>query len=226
MNKNTHQGHRNRLRKAMKGANFNNFHKHQILEFVLFHCIIKKDTNVIAHDLLNKFKTIDNILKANKEELKKINGLGDYSATFLNFLGDVIEIYINRKQTNDKQFLINKYKSYIISQINEEKEALFYIVSIDSKSDILNLKKIYRKLKYIDIYHEIVKNCVYLKVNSIILFLNHLMGTNEPTIKEKELAIKLKRDLKAIDIELLDFIIVSSNEIATSISYYCSEFND
>ena len=49
---------------------------HEIVEMILFYVMQVKNTNDISHRLINKFKSIDNILSAPREELMKIEGVG------------------------------------------------------------------------------------------------------------------------------------------------------
>ena len=46
------EGHRQRLRNRMLKEGLDNFQDHEILEFLLFQYIPRKDTNKIAHNLL------------------------------------------------------------------------------------------------------------------------------------------------------------------------------
>ena len=49
-------GHRERLRRRFLKAGFNGFHDYEVLELLLSYAIPRKDTKVIAKDLLSKFK--------------------------------------------------------------------------------------------------------------------------------------------------------------------------
>ncbi len=82
--KNNAKGHRERVRKKFLENGFNGLEDYEILELLLFYVIPRKDTKAIAKELIKKFKTLANVLKADTLELKTINGLGDV-AIVLNF---------------------------------------------------------------------------------------------------------------------------------------------
>ena len=53
--KGLHDGHRDRVRKRFINDGLEKFYDHQIVELLLFYGIPRKDTNDIAHKLLNRF---------------------------------------------------------------------------------------------------------------------------------------------------------------------------
>ena len=70
-------GHRKRVRRKFLENGFNGFEDYEVLELLLFYVIPRRDTKAIAKELIAKFKTLANVLKADNKELKTINGLGD-----------------------------------------------------------------------------------------------------------------------------------------------------
>ena len=55
----------------------------QIVEMILFYCISRSDTNPIAHRLLDRFGSIESILRAEESELSSVFGMGNASAKTL-----------------------------------------------------------------------------------------------------------------------------------------------
>ena len=54
-----HGGHRERMRKRFKeSGNFKGFSEHEILEMLLFYIVPRKNTNDIAHELINYCSTV------------------------------------------------------------------------------------------------------------------------------------------------------------------------
>ena len=78
-----HEGHRDRLRARFLEEGLENITEIQVLELLLFYCIPRKDTNPIAHALLERFGSLPGVLEAPVSELKKVPGMGEASATFL-----------------------------------------------------------------------------------------------------------------------------------------------
>lgn len=83
---NKHAGHRGRLRKKYLENGYENFYEHQILELLLFYSISRGDTNPTAHRLISRFGSLKGVLNADYEELLKVEGVGDATATWLKTL--------------------------------------------------------------------------------------------------------------------------------------------
>ena len=63
-NKGLHDGHRNRVRERFVKDGIEHFFDHQVIELLLFYGIPRKDTNDIAHNLLNKFGSFSGVFDA------------------------------------------------------------------------------------------------------------------------------------------------------------------
>ena len=59
-----HEDHRKRLKKQFRDGGLDNFSEFQILELLLFYAIPRKDTNPIAHRLIDRFGSLSQVLEA------------------------------------------------------------------------------------------------------------------------------------------------------------------
>ena len=83
MNKSGHEGHRGRIRDRVRKETLRNFFDYQVLEYVLTFVIPYKDTNPIAHRLINKFGSLTGVLEADEKDIVTVEGMGEVSAHFL-----------------------------------------------------------------------------------------------------------------------------------------------
>ncbi|KNZ41722.1 hypothetical protein [Acetobacterium bakii] len=58
MDKNPHKGHGQRVKNRVIKEGIDSFEDHQILELLLFYCIPMKDTNELAHALIQAFGSL------------------------------------------------------------------------------------------------------------------------------------------------------------------------
>ena len=65
--KNIHEGHRERLRQRFLKEGLQNFQPHNVLELLLFFSIPLKDTNEEAHALINTFGSLSGVFDASFE---------------------------------------------------------------------------------------------------------------------------------------------------------------
>ena len=71
----SHEGHRQRLKNRFLQEGLENFEKHNVLEILLFYAIPQRDTNDIAHELLNTFGSLKGVFEADYTELLKVKGV-------------------------------------------------------------------------------------------------------------------------------------------------------
>ncbi len=86
-----HAGHRSRMRKRFLATGLDGFQDHEVLEFLLYYAIPRRDVNETAHLLLNRFGTLSAVLDAPVDDLCSIPGVGPGTAHFLNLIPQVTE---------------------------------------------------------------------------------------------------------------------------------------
>lgn len=106
---NPHKDHRSRLRGRFLAAGLADFAPHNVLELVLFYSITRRDTNPIAHALLDAFGSVGAVLSAKEEELLAVSGVGGATVRLLSALRDVLatagEFPAERHQTSNAEAL-------------------------------------------------------------------------------------------------------------------------
>ena len=82
--KNTHEKHRERVRENFMKYGLETFQPHNVLEFLLFYSIPVKDTNKIAHNLINRFGSLSEVFDADRIPELDIYRLIQYDIMFGN----------------------------------------------------------------------------------------------------------------------------------------------
>ncbi len=93
MESSLHTGHRDRLRERVAKHGFECLSEHEALELLLFYAIPRRNTNEIAHRLLDRFGSIRNVIRASEEELCQICGVSARTAFFFKTLLGTFGIY-------------------------------------------------------------------------------------------------------------------------------------
>ena len=88
--KDIHKGHRARMRAKLEAYGPRIFDTYELLEMLLYYAIPYRDTNPIAKRLLAAFGSLDGVLSASKEELAKVDGIGEKCAELITLVGRVI----------------------------------------------------------------------------------------------------------------------------------------
>ncbi len=84
-----HEGHRRRMYEKLKSGEY--LYEHELLEMLLFNAYARKNTNPIAHALLNAFGTINDVLNADVNELCAVEGVGESVALYLKCIGECVK---------------------------------------------------------------------------------------------------------------------------------------
>ena len=71
MGDNVHDGHRQRFKEQFLQSGLDGFNSHQLLEMLLYYSIPRKDTNPLAHRLMDTFGSLSGVLEAEYEEVRQ-----------------------------------------------------------------------------------------------------------------------------------------------------------
>ncbi len=91
-------GHRSRVKDRFLREGIDTFADYEILEFLLFYTIPRRDTKGIAHALIDTFGTLHGALTADEGALCSISGIGPHVARFLSTLLPFSEYMIKEER--------------------------------------------------------------------------------------------------------------------------------
>jgi len=221
MNEKDSQGHRERIKEKFLKNGIDGFAEYEILELLLTYCIPRKDTKPIAKELLNKFKSLDNIFKADFDKLSAIDGLGKNSIAFLKLIGDLPSIIykdeLKNKKLIDKETLKISNKDillkYLRNKIGYEEIEKFYVLYLSSSNEVIEFEEnSVGTLDRSSVYpREIYKKIINLNAKSIILAHNHPSDNITPSKCDIELTNEIAKGLKNFGALLIEHIIITKN---------------
>lgn len=99
--RNLHENHRARVRKRFEDEGLKTFADHNVLELLLFYSIPQKDTNDIAHRLLDEFGSLSAVFDAPKDVLMNVVGVGENTATLIKLMPELFSRYEQDKIKNE-----------------------------------------------------------------------------------------------------------------------------
>jgi len=221
MNEKDNQGHRERIKEKFLKNGIDGFAEYEILELLLTYCIPRKDTKPIAKDLLNKFKTLDNVFKADFDKLSVIDGLGNNSIAFLKLIGDLPSIIykdeLKNKKLIDRETLKISNKdillNYLRNKIGYEEKEKFYVIYLSSSNEVIEFEEnSVGTLDRSSVYpREIYKKIINLNAKSVILAHNHPSDNITPSKSDIELTNEIVKGLKNFGALLIEHIIITKN---------------
>lgn len=210
--KNIHEGHRKRLRETFNNVNPVTMPEHQILELLLSYVQPQKDVNPLAHELLNEFGSLANVLDASQEDLKKVKGIGEVLSSFIHFCSKIPAVYSNSKVSYKSRLttpteIVDYFRSKVTFGTYEE----FHLLCLNSVGDILVSKNIQTgslSRLYLD-NRILVKEILRHQTNAVVVCHTHPDGSPKPSIQDRNFTRNLYVVLDHLNIKLVDHIIIS-----------------
>lgn len=209
---NVHKGHRSRVKQGYYERGFQGMADNVILEMLLYFGIPYKDTNEIAHHLLNKFGSFSGVLEANMADLVTVKGMTENAACLITMIRPLYRKYMEdvtcRKPTLTKTEEIVEFLRAKYSGSNTE---CVYALCFDPNHHLLAC----RMLNEGDIsssmfdLRKLASLVLETNASSVIISHNHPHGVTLPSkadVDTTELVYELLRSLK---VSLTDHIIVS-----------------
>ena len=194
------------------------FPPHEILEVLLGFAIPRKNTNDIAHRLLEHFGTLDGVLNASYEELLSVRGMGVQSA-FLIYTAAMLGRSVRTGRTEAAVCLdsIGKLGNYGIALFEGMTEETVYAVLLDSKLSLVDCIRLSggthakAEVKLFD-----VASCPSAdKCAAAVLFHNHPDGSTEVSEADRDFAARTRELFAVGGVEVIEHIIVAGETYRT-----------
>lgn len=211
-----HDKHRERMRNRIISSGLDNLEPHEVLEFFLYPVVPYRDTNPIAHELINTFGSLANVLDASVDELKKIKYIGHNAAVYLSSLKKLSKAYIREKST-EKETLTTRAdvvrRIMAMSECSDVEEV--YLICLNHKSKLLRIVKLCSgDEKSCNISLKEVAEVVlrHKATNYVLLAHTHPSGELKPSLDDIDCTNRIKIMLKAMGIHLADHLIIGGGK--------------
>ncbi|MBQ4558336.1 MAG: hypothetical protein IJA61_03050 [Clostridia bacterium] len=214
--KNIHKGHRLRIRERARKEGVKNFEPHQFLEYLLSFSVARKDTNPLAHILIQEFGDLDKVFRASYDDLLDIPGLGEVSATFIATFKDMVDYYQNYRakkniRVNGPADAVTVIKPLLDRQPTE----VFAIVFLDAKDEMINYELLDNGTETeIEVNVDKVADLVRKhKARSVLIAHNHPTQYFNPSKDDLRITKVLYMALSLQGVQLKDHLIFTRDDI-------------
>lgn len=214
-NNNIHKDHRKRVRDTYLKSGIDSMPDHNILEMLLFYGIARKDTNPIAHELIEKFHDLNGVLDAPVKELTKIKGISESTALLIRLVHD-IGLKYRSEAPNSKVSLASGERLYDfikMKYIGEPKE-IVYLISLDSHGRLKHCIKVAdgTPTSVVSDSRQLVELALRFDVANAVLAHNHPNGFAAPSQADLSATEKIAKLFEAVDIKFVDHVIVADDD--------------
>lgn len=215
-----HEGHRQRLKDRFLREGLDNFDELYVLELLLYYCIPRKDTNPIAHELLNRFGSLTGVFEATAEELEKVPGISHNAATFLSLVHQTGRYYqVKRAETGDILRTIDQCGSYLVPRFHGREHETVFLLCLDAKCKVLGCKLVGEgSVNSANIpIRRVVEIALNTNATTVILAHNHPSGLALPSDEDIETTLRVAKAMETVEITLADHIVVADNDYVSMV---------
>lgn len=211
---NIHAQHRERLRNRYLNSDQQGFADHELLELLLFYSIPRRNTNDIAHELLNKFGSLEKVMSARVEELIQVDGIGMNSAILIKTVFDMhnrvlknfdkSETFVTYEQIGDYFLKFFKHINVetMILLLFDRKGRIHRTVTVasgDCTSAVVDMKTMLSSLISVSAYSAAIAH-------------NHPNGCLEFSFDDKFATIQIEEIFKTMGIKFIDHYVIAENK--------------
>ncbi len=215
---NIHEGHREKMLQRFLATGLDGFADHEVLELLLFFAIPRRDTNPIAHALIQRYGSLSAVFSAPIEDLEQTAGIGKRSAILLRLTAEVYrKVKLSELQRETILNSTERAGAYLLTQFVDAKHEKVYQLCLDRKGKLLACKQIGDggiDSANLDI-RKIVENTILTAASGVILAHNHPSGIALPSDDDFAATIRARQALATINVPLLDHIIVADNDFVS-----------
>ena len=214
-NPSVHKGHRERLKARFLETGLDSFTDVQALELLLFYAIPQKDTNPIAHALLDRFGSLSQVLDAPLEALKKVPGISDHSASLLRLVTELARFYqVDSAQRTEVLTSLDACGRYLVPRFFGRKVETVFLLCLDAKCKVLCCRQIGEgsvNAASISV-RKVVEAALSANATSVVLAHNHPSGVALPSADDVQTTRRIAAALSAVEVKLIDHIVVAEGD--------------
>ena len=204
-------GHRQRLRDRFRNGGPLAVPDYELLEMILYRVFPRIDTKPIAKKLIAKFGSFAEVVAAEPERLKEVEGIGDRAVEELKLIKAAAE-RLTRGQISQKPALStwNSVLDYLRLVQGYEQREQFRILFLDKKNNLIADEVQGRgTVDHTPVYvREVVKRALELSSTAIILVHNHPSGDPTPSRADIDMTKQIMDAARPLGVSVHDHIIV------------------
>lgn len=209
-----HDGHRKRMRQRFLSSGLEGFADHEVLELLLYYVIRQQNTNPPAHALMERYGSLSAVLEAPMEDLKKVKGVGEESATLLHLVSQVSRRARLADAWEQALNSTDQVGSYLLELFAGLRRERLYQLCLDQKGKLIACKLLSEgnaNSAGLNI-RLLVENAILTSASQVILAHNHPSGVALPSQDDFNTTEQARTALETIGVKLRDHVIVADGD--------------
>lgn len=213
-----HDGHRKRLKARFAKSGLDDFEPHNVLELLLFYSVPRKDTNPIAHRLINRFGSLSGVFDAKPEDLVKVDGITENTAVLISMIPQIARKYLEDKADavgavsgfmDIGSYLMPKFvgrtvETVMLAALDNKNKIISCNIIAEGENDRANLSK-----------RRVMEEAIRVDATRVILAHNHPRGFAMPSKEDIFLTEEIYSLLRSVGIELVDHFVFAEDDFVS-----------
>ena len=213
-----HENHRARMQERVARYGLESLAEHEALEYLLFLSIPRKDTNELAHRLIQHFGSFCRVMEAEPEELQRVEGIGPRSANLIHTVMGFTRYYALKKRErgvalDSAERAIEYVKPFFLGQRNE----LLYLILLDDKCqpvrDLCIAEGVPNRV-HADA-RKLVREVARTDATCGILAHNHPTGLAIPSEADRVATLGIMKALEPLGVSIIDHVIIAGEDASS-----------
>ena len=215
-----HDGHRQRLKDRFLRDGLDGFTEITELELLLFYAIPMRDTNPLAHKLLDRFGDVSRVMDASMDKLLEVEGIKEHAATLIK-LAKAMGRYYDICKAKQEAILptIEDCGDYLKPFFKGRKNETVFLLSLDAKLKVLQCREVGEgSVNYASVpIRRVVEMALEAGASSVVLAHNHPSGIALPSGEDIQTTRRVATALSAVEINLVDHIVVADDDYVSMV---------
>lgn len=209
-----HEGHRDRLKKRLELEN-QALADYEILELLLGHALVRKDTKPLAKELLLRFENLRGVMDARPDELEQVPGFGKGLIRFFRLLREFMSRYAEapvrcRQELVNATTVAHMARTRLAGMPHEE----CWVALVDRQNRLIAWERLQRgRTGDVPLIpRDVLELALQRKSSGIILVHNHPGGNAKPSTPDLLLTSELQKLAPMMGLRFIDHVIVTEDD--------------
>ena len=213
-----HSGHRKRVKAEVLARGIEGWSEHRILELLLFYALPQGDVNGLSHELIERFGSIAGVLDASAEELCKVKGVSEHTATLLKLIPALSGSYLqSRSEVRTVVHSAADAYELLAPCFYGAANEMSYALCLDGKNQIQGVRKLSEGCidsTAVNI-RRIAEVSLSMRASKVYLAHNHISNIALPSRADLDSTMVIRSALAGVGVELVDHLIFVDGDMVS-----------
>ncbi len=209
-----HKDHRRRVRSQFLSNGIEAMPDHNVLEMLLFYSVPRRDTNELAHRLIDTFGSLRGVLDAPADKLLQVEGVTECTTAMLTLMPQLFRRYTDSGKKKVSFGNSGELQAYFVDKFVGCTAERLYMLCLDGAGRVNNCCVINEgSLTNVALDRRTVLDTAFRCAAQTVVFAhNHPDGVAAPSREDVIATQELISLFATVDINVEDHIIVSGDE--------------